>query len=258
MFSRVTPPAEACATDSDEEPAHKQPRLCSDEDGQRQDDGARLRAQRRGQRTGQRHNMVGAVKVTCRDTYIRRGGEGRPRQGAGRGESIDSGTAATSGPYLGFTERKECLARGWGSLQGRADKLLRRDMDALRDELLRVRGAALGAELGDMDQLDERISAAKREIQELQLTRPDMLQQQLQELQQTRASWTQFEQHLQELRLALRQDQEALQQVDRALQSGAVSPAVASSVREVARALSEKHEGPAASSATSSVPGEQS
>ncbi|KAK3914184.1 Ninein [Frankliniella fusca] len=81
-----------------------------------------------------------------------------------------------------------------------------------------------------------------------------VLQQQVQELQQARASWLQFEQHLQELRLALRQDQEALLQVDRALQAGgALSPAVASSVREVARALSEKHEG--ATGTGTSTPG---
>lgn len=68
------------------------------------------------------------------------------------------------------------------------------------------------------------------------------MSQHLSDLQQTKVAWQQFEQHLAELQRALRSDQDTLKQVDRALQGGQVSTAVASSVREVARALSEKQE----------------
>ena len=68
------------------------------------------------------------------------------------------------------------------------------------------------------------------------------ISQHLSDLQQTKLAWQQFEQHLAELQKALRSDQDTLKQVDRALQGGQVSTAVASSVREVARALSEKQE----------------
>lgn len=55
------------------------------------------------------------------------------------------------------------LANNWSSLQDRAQELLRlkKEMDALKDDLLKTRGVALSSELGDMDQLDERIRLVK-------------------------------------------------------------------------------------------------
>ena len=65
---------------------------------------------------------------------------------------------------------------------------------------------------------------------------------QLSNLQRVSQAWQQFEIHLSELQNALRSDQNTLRMLDSALQGGAVSPDVATSVRDVAKVLSEKQD----------------
>jgi hypothetical protein len=66
--------------------------------------------------------------------------------------------------------------------------------------------------------------------------------QQLGNLQRVSQAWQQFEVHLSELQGALRSDQNTLLMLDSALQGGTVSPDVATSVRDVAKVLSEKQD----------------
>lgn len=66
--------------------------------------------------------------------------------------------------------------------------------------------------------------------------------QQLGNLQMVSQAWQQFEIHLSELQGALRSDQNTLRMLDSALQGGTVSPDVATSVRDVAKVLSEKQD----------------
>lgn len=66
--------------------------------------------------------------------------------------------------------------------------------------------------------------------------------QQLGNLQIVSQAWQQFEIHLSELQGALRSDQDTLRMLDSALQGGTVSPDVATSVRDVAKVLSEKQD----------------
>ena len=68
------------------------------------------------------------------------------------------------------------------------------------------------------------------------------MSQQLSNLQRVSQAWHQFEIHLSELQNALRSDQNTLRMLDSALQGGAVSPDVATSVRDVAKVLSEKQD----------------
>lgn len=55
------------------------------------------------------------------------------------------------------------LANNWSALKDRAEELLRlkKEMDTLKEDLLKTRGMSLSTELGDMDQLDERIRTVK-------------------------------------------------------------------------------------------------
>lgn len=66
--------------------------------------------------------------------------------------------------------------------------------------------------------------------------------QQLSSLQQLSAAWQQFDLNLSELQVALRGDHETLKQLDSAVQEGSITPDVATSVRDVAKVLSEKPE----------------
>lgn len=66
--------------------------------------------------------------------------------------------------------------------------------------------------------------------------------QQLGNLQMVSQAWQQFEIHLSELQGALRSDQNTLRMLDSALQGGTVSADVATSVRDVAKVLSEKQD----------------
>ena len=66
--------------------------------------------------------------------------------------------------------------------------------------------------------------------------------QQLDGLEQVSEAWHQFDVHLAELQMALRSDHDTLLLLDSALRGGTVSSAVASSVRDVARVLSEKQD----------------
>ena len=67
----------------------------------------------------------------------------------------------------------------------------------------------------------------------------------LSSLQEVGAAWQEFESHLETLEVALRGDQEALKVLDLTLQrGGTVSPDLATSVRDLAKVLSEKHESP--------------
>jgi hypothetical protein len=71
---------------------------------------------------------------------------------------------------------------------------------------------------------------------------PHSVSQQLGSLQMVSEAWQQFETHLFELQGALRSDQNTLRMLDSALQGGTVSPDVATSVRDVAKVLSEKQD----------------
>lgn len=65
----------------------------------------------------------------------------------------------------------------------------------------------------------------------------------LRSLEQAGAAWQQFESHLTTLQVALRGDQEALRLLHVALQEGqVVSPDIASSLRDIAKLLSEKQD----------------
>lgn len=66
--------------------------------------------------------------------------------------------------------------------------------------------------------------------------------QQLSSLQKLSSDWQQFEIHLAELQVALRGDHETLRMLDTALKGGSVSPDVATSMRDVAKVLSEKQD----------------
>lgn len=69
------------------------------------------------------------------------------------------------------------------------------------------------------------------------------MSQRLGDLQRVSQAWQQFEVHLCELQEALRSDHNTLLMLDSALQGGTVSPDVATSVRDVAKVLSEKQDG---------------
>ena len=71
---------------------------------------------------------------------------------------------------------------------------------------------------------------------------PHSVSQQLGNLQMVSQAWQQFEIHLSELQGALRSDQNTLRMLDSALQGGTVSADVATSVRDVAKVLSEKQD----------------
>uniref|UniRef100_A0A1B6CNR0 KASH domain-containing protein n=1 Tax=Clastoptera arizonana TaxID=38151 RepID=A0A1B6CNR0_9HEMI len=64
----------------------------------------------------------------------------------------------------------------------------------------------------------------------------------LNNLQQLSSAWQQFDLNLSELQLALRGDHETLKQLDSAVQEGSITPDLATSVRDVAKVLSEKPE----------------
>lgn len=68
------------------------------------------------------------------------------------------------------------------------------------------------------------------------------MSQQLSSLQKLSSDWQQFEIHLVELQVALRGDHETLRMLDSALKGGSVSPDVATSMRDVAKVLSEKQD----------------
>lgn len=61
-------------------------------------------------------------------------------------------------------------------------------------------------------------------------------------MQKLSSDWQQFEIHLAELQVALRGDHETLRMLDSALKGGSVSPDVATSMRDVAKVLSEKQD----------------
>ncbi|RZF37943.1 hypothetical protein LSTR_LSTR005443 [Laodelphax striatellus] len=69
------------------------------------------------------------------------------------------------------------------------------------------------------------------------------VKQQLSTLQSLSDAWQQFEVHLSELQLALRGDHKTMLMLDTALKGGTVSSDVATSVRVVAKVLSEKQDG---------------
>ncbi|XP_069685606.1 klarsicht protein isoform X3 [Periplaneta americana] len=161
-------------------------------------------------------------------------------------------------------------------------RALQREMAALRDELLDLasRVTSMESELQDRDQLENRIHQVKMELAALRDRKTQLLQVnvavhrfltdsghpaavlkdevadlyrvwdetfqsvslQLGNLQRVSQAWQQFESHLLELQDALRSDQNTLRMLDSALQGGAVSPDVATSVRDVAKVLSEKQD----------------
>ncbi|XP_021925824.1 nesprin-2-like isoform X1 [Zootermopsis nevadensis] len=162
-------------------------------------------------------------------------------------------------------------------------RALQREMAALRDELLDLasRVTSMESELKDRDQLENRIHQVKTELTALRDRKTQLLQvnvavhrfltdsghpaamlkddvadlyrvwdetfqsvsQRLGDLQRVSQAWQQFEVHLCELQEALRSDHNTLLMLDSALQGGTVSPDVATSVRDVAKVLSEKQDG---------------
>ncbi|XP_075226377.1 klarsicht isoform X2 [Lycorma delicatula] len=161
-------------------------------------------------------------------------------------------------------------------------RTLQREMCAFKEELITLsdRVSALKQDLDDQDQLETRIQQIKVLLGVLRERKAQLLQvnvavhrfltdtghpattmkddvadlyriweetnqranAQLSSLQQLSAAWQQFELHLSELQVALRGDHETLRMLDSALQRGSVSPDVATSVRDVAKVLSEKQE----------------
>ncbi|PSN46909.1 hypothetical protein C0J52_15276 [Blattella germanica] len=161
-------------------------------------------------------------------------------------------------------------------------RALQREMAALRDELLDLssRVTTMESDLQDRDQLENRIQQVKTELAALRDRKAQLLQVnvavhrfltdtghpaailkddvadlyrvwdetfqsvslQLSNLQRVSQAWQQFEIHLSELQGALKSDQDTLRMLDSALQCGAVSSDVATSVRDVAKVLSEKQD----------------
>lgn len=161
-------------------------------------------------------------------------------------------------------------------------RALQREMAALRDQLLDLaaRVSSVESEVQDWEQLEKKIQQVQVELSALHDRKTLLLQvnvavhrfltdsghpagvlkddvadlyrvwdetfqsvsQQLGNLQVVSQAWQQFEIHLSELQGALRSDQNTLRMLDSALQGGTVSPDVATSVRDVAKVLSEKQD----------------
>ncbi|XP_067013332.2 klarsicht protein [Anabrus simplex] len=160
---------------------------------------------------------------------------------------------------------------------------LQGEMGLLRDELLELasRVATIGTDLNDREQLEERIQRLKAElcalldrkqqllhvnvevhhlqtdaglpvpplkdeVTELYLIWDETFQSvssRITSLERASQTWQTFETRLNELQVALRGDHNTLRMISSALQGGAVSPDVATSVRDVAKVLSEKQDG---------------